>query len=37
MDMDEYDFMLDTTPFADEEICEIVFKLIETRFPQLKK
>jgi len=37
MDMDEYDFMLDTTPFTDDEICEIVFKLIETRFPQLKK
>ena len=37
MDIDEYDFMLDTTPFTDEQICEIVFGLIEMRFPELKK
>lgn len=37
LDMDEYDFMLDTTPFTDEEIQEIVFGLIETRFPEMKK
>lgn len=37
MDLDEYDFMLDTTPFTDEQIKEIAFSLIETRFPQLNK
>lgn len=36
-DVDEYDFMLDTTPFTDEQICEMVFNLIETRFPELQK
>lgn len=37
MDMDEYDFMLDTTPFTDEQIKEIAFNLITVRFPQLNK
>lgn len=37
MDMDEYDFMLDTTPFTDEQIQEIAFHLITTRFPELNK
>lgn len=37
MDIDEYDFMLDTTPFTDEQIQDIAFHLITTRFPQLNK
>ena len=37
LDIEEYDFMLDTTPFTDEQICELVFNMIEMRFPELKK
>lgn len=37
LDMEEYDVVLDTTPFTDEQIQNIVFGLIEARFPELKK
>lgn len=36
MDLREYDLVLDTTPFSDGEIQEILFHYIETRFPELK-
>lgn len=36
LDLREYDFMLDTTPFTDEQIKDILIHFIETRFPELK-
>lgn len=36
MDLREYDLVLDTTPFTDEQIQEILFQYITTRFPELK-
>ncbi len=36
-DMNEYDFMLDTTKLTDEQIKEIVIAFLEAKFPELKK
>ena len=36
LDLTEYDFVLDTTPFTDEQIQKIIFDYIMTRFPELK-
>ena len=36
MDLREYDFVLNTTPFTDEQVKKIVFDYICTRFPELK-
>ena len=36
LDLTEYDFVLDTTPFTDEQIQSIIFDFIMTRFPELK-
>lgn len=36
MDLREYDLVLDTTPFSDEEIQEILLHYIKARFPELK-
>lgn len=36
LDLPEYDFVLDTTPFTDEQIQKIIFDYIMTRFPELK-
>ncbi len=37
LDLRQYDFVLDTSPFSDEEIRDILFHYITTRFPELKK
>jgi len=37
MDMNEYDFILDTSKLTDEQIKDIVVGYIETKFPELKK
>ncbi len=37
LDLREYDFVLDTTPFQEEQIKGILLHYIETRFPELKK
>lgn len=36
LDLTEYDFVLDTTHFSDEQIEDILFHYITTRFPELK-
>lgn len=36
-DMNEYDFMLDTTRLTDEQIKNIAISYIENKFPELKK
>lgn len=36
LDLREYDLVLDTTYFTDEQIQEILFHYITTRFPELK-
>lgn len=36
-DMNEYDFMLDTTTLTDEQIKDVVIAYLETKFPELKK
>ena len=36
LDLREYDFVLDTTPFTDEQVREILIHFVETRFPELK-
>ena len=36
LDLTEYDFVLDTTGFTDEQIQSILFDFITTRFPELK-
>lgn len=36
MDLRGYDFVLDTTHFTDQQIQEILFQYITTRFPELK-
>lgn len=35
LDLTEYDFVLDTSPFSDEQIKDILFHYITTRFPEL--
>lgn len=37
MDMNEYDFVLDTSKLTDEQIKSIIIGYIETKFPELKK
>lgn len=37
LDLRQYDFVLDTSPFSDEEIKDILFHYITVRFPELKK
>ena len=37
LDLRQYDLVLDTSPFSDEEIKDILFHYITVRFPQLKK
>lgn len=37
LDLREYDFVLDTTRFQDEQIKGILMNYIEARFPELKK
>ena len=36
LDLTEYDFVLDTTHFTDEQIKNIIFNYIMMRFPELK-
>ena len=36
LDLRQYDFVLDTTPFSDEEILNILIYYITSRFPELK-
>lgn len=36
LDLREYDLVLDTTHFTDEQIQDILFQYITTRFPELK-
>lgn len=36
LDLRGYDFVLDTTYFTDQQIQEILFQYITTRFPELK-
>lgn len=36
LDLRQYDFVLDTTHFNDEQIQDILFHYITTRFPELK-
>lgn len=36
LDLSEYDFMLDTTPFDDQQLTEILLRYIYCRFPELK-
>lgn len=35
LDLREYDFVLDTTPFSDEQILGLLLNYITTRFPEL--
>lgn len=35
LDLREYDFVLDTTPFTDEQIKELLVHYIKVRFPEL--
>ena len=37
LDLRQYDLVLDTSPFSDEEIKDILFHYITVRFPELKK
>ena len=37
LDLREYDFVLDTTAFTDDQVEEILVNYMETRFPELKK
>ena len=37
LDLRQYDLFLDTSPFSDEEIKDILFHYITVRFPELKK
>ena len=37
LDLRQYDLVLDTSQFSDEEIKDIVFHYITVRFPELKK
>lgn len=37
LDLTEYDLVLDTTSFTDEQIREMLFHFIEVRFPELKQ
>lgn len=36
LDLSEYDFMLDTTSFDDQQLTEILLRYIYCRFPELK-
>ena len=37
LDLRQYDLVVDTSPFSDEEIKDILFHYITVRFPELKK
>lgn len=37
LDLREYDFMLDTTAFSDEQVKEILVHFITARFPELQE
>lgn len=37
LDLRNYDFVLDTSDLTDEQVQNMVFNLIETKFPELKK
>lgn len=37
LDLRNYDFVLDTSDLTDEQAQQMVFNLIETKFPELKK
>ena len=37
LDLRQYDLVLDTSPFSDEEIKDILFHYSTVRFPELKK
>lgn len=37
LDLTEYDFVLNTSHFTDEQIQNMIFDLITTRFPELKQ